>query len=164
MTSDVGGRMQRSVALLLGELLDGPTTAAAFILNPDDPGLMRSIDRLSADAASRPGPTGSSIAAHIDHLRYGFELLNRWAQGENPFADANYAASWRRQTVTDAEWSDLRQRLRVETIHWREAVQRHREIDHVGLMGVLSSAVHLAYHIGAIRQIDPGARGPVARD
>jgi hypothetical protein len=24
-------------------------------------------------------PTGSSIAAHVDHLRYGSSLMNRWS-------------------------------------------------------------------------------------
>src|SRR5919106_106869 len=96
--------IRRSLVTLLRELLDGPSKNAAFVLNRGDRGLLASLDALPADAASaRPGGR-SSVAAHVDHLRYGFELLNRWARGENPWADATYAKSWGQQQVSDAEW------------------------------------------------------------
>jgi hypothetical protein len=76
---------------------------------------------LSAVEASTVPPTGGpSIAAHVDHLHYGFELLNRWSQGENPFADANDSASWTRVTVTEAGWKELRKRFRAEARTWQE--------------------------------------------
>ena len=37
------------------------------------------------------------LPAHVDHLRYGFELLNRWTENHDPFVDADYSASWRRE-------------------------------------------------------------------
>lgn len=90
--------------------------------------------------------------------------MNRWARGENPFADADYSASWRRLTVTESEWTTLRDRLRGEAQNWIEVVQRPRALDDVELTGVIASIAHLAYHLGAIRQIDPSTRGPLARD
>jgi hypothetical protein len=43
------------------------------------------------EASAVPSGGGASIAAHVDHLRYGLELLNRWTRGEKPFADADHS-------------------------------------------------------------------------
>ena len=156
--------VHRSIDVLLRELLDGPSEDAAFVLNPGDRGLLASLDALSADAASaRPGGR-SSVAAHVDHLRYGFELLNRWARGENPWADATYSASWKRQLVNDEQWRTLRAALADEARAWRKAAAERQEWDEVTLTGALASAVHLAYHVGSIRQIERAASGPPAKD
>jgi DinB superfamily len=157
--------LTRALSTLLRELIDGSNPAAAWVLNPEDPGLLRSLDKLSAAAASTVPPGGaSSIAAHVDHLRYGLKLLNRWSRGESPFADADYSASWRRVTVTDSEWVLLREQLRAEARTWQEAVRQPRELTNDELNGLVGSVVHLAYHLGAIRQIDRSTRGPSARD
>ena len=73
-----------SLTTLFGELVEGVRTTEAYVLNQGDPGLLRSLDTLDAAAASRVNAGGSSIAAHVDHVRYGLSLLNRWAAGENP--------------------------------------------------------------------------------
>jgi hypothetical protein len=56
-TSD---RLHASLAQLFGELIDGPPPKAAYMLNAGDPGLLRSLDALSAAAASRPSPAGGA--------------------------------------------------------------------------------------------------------
>lgn len=155
--------VQRTILALLRELADGPVPEASWVLNPGDQGLLHSLDQLSAAAASRLIGE-SSIAAHADHLRYGLELMNRWSKGESPFADADYAASWRRISVSDAEWHELRQRLRREIEQWSAAIQHPRHLTEFDLTGVLASVVHLAYHLGAIRQMDRSIQGPKARD
>ena len=149
---------------LLHELFDGPPGDVAFVLNPGDRGLRASLARVSAaEASARPGGR-SSVAAHVRHLQYGLELLNRWADGEDPFADADYAASWRRQEVTDAEWETLRSELEREVRRWIAAMAEPRDWDAVRLGGTIGSVVHLAYHLGAIRQLVSSAAGPPARD
>lgn len=165
MTDQAPPAVHRALSALLQELTDGSAREAAWILNPEDPGLLRSLDKLSARAASAmPAGGGSSIAAHVDHLRYGLSLLNRWSRGENPFADADYSASWRRVTVSDDDWSVLRDQLRAEAQTWLHAVRQPRALDDVELTGMVASVAHLAYHLGAIRQIDRSIRGPAARD
>jgi hypothetical protein len=157
--------LHRALDRLLSELLNGPSADASFVLNPGDAGLLRSLDMLSANAASDiPPGGGSSVAAHVDHLRYGLGLLNRWSRGEQPFADADYSASWERTTVTDDEWSRRRDELRREALTWQQVVRTPRDMDEIELSGVIGSLVHLAYHIGAIRQIDRTIRGPKATD
>src|SRR5690606_20305140 len=116
---DYGEMTRRALASLLGELGDGPSGDASFILNAGDPGLLRSLDKLSAaEASAVPAGGGATIAAHVDHIRYGLELMNRWSQGENPFSDADWAASWERTRVTEEEWHTLRARLRDELRRW----------------------------------------------
>ncbi len=157
-------RLHASLAVLFGELIDGPPADAAYMLNVGDPGLLQSVDALSAAAASRPSPAGgASIAAHVDHLCFGLELMNRWSNGEaDPWAGADWAASWRRTTVTESEWAALRARLRDVTRRWHDALRTPRALSTLELNGVISSIAHLAYHLGAIRQIDRSVQGPKA--
>jgi hypothetical protein len=159
--SDIG----KALTTLLTELVDGAAADSGWLLNPRDEGLLRSLERLTASAASEPAPGGgASIAAHVDHLCYGFELLNRWSRAENPFADADFSASWRRQTVTDQEWAALRERLSTDVRKWQQKIGRASDLNQVELTGVIAAVSHLAYHMGAIRQIDRATRGPSARD
>jgi hypothetical protein len=163
ITPGADAQLTRAVLTLLRELADGTVPEAAWVLNPGDQGLLRPLDSLSASAASTL-VGDSSIAAHVDHLRYGLELMNRWSAGESPFGDADYAASWRRITVSDQEWKELRRRLRNEIEHWGAAVARPRDLTDADLTAVVGSVVHLAYHVGAIRQMNRVLRGPKARD
>jgi len=149
-----------SLATLFAELVDGAPKSGGFVLNSGDEGLLRSLDKISAADASLPTPTGSTIAAHVDHLRYGLTLLNRWSKGENPFKDADWAASWRKRTVSDVAWRQLRADLRANASSWMQTLRTAREVDDTELNGMIGSVAHLAYHLGAIRQINRGARGP----
>ncbi len=156
--------LHESLGLLFAELIDGPSPDAAYMLNSGDRGLLRSLGDLSADAASAiPLSGGASIAAHVDHLRYGLSLMNRWNDGEqDPWSDADWLASWNRTAVTSTQWAKLRAQLGAEARHWQEALRRVREVSLQELNGVIGSIAHLAYHLGAIRQIDRSIRGPQA--
>lgn len=162
-TEDV---LRRTLSTLISELVDGAGPNACFVLNPNDPGLLRSLDRLSPEEASALSPQGgASIAAHVDHLCYGMEVLNRWTEGdERAFETADYSASWKRTHVTDAEWSALRSRLRMDTLRLSAALQHVQADNDLHVTGGIAMVVHLAYHFGAIRQINRTIRGPQAND
>lgn len=162
MTSK-GTPLGDSLAVLFAELVDG-AQGECYMLNPGDRGLLGSLDGLSAEAASAvPAGGGASIAAHVDHVLYGIHLLNLWAGGEeNPWADADWTASWSRGSVSDDEWAALREQLRVETGKWKTSIADTGDLEGVALNGVIGSVAHLAYHLGAIRQIDRSLRGPSA--
>ena len=93
-----------ALGTLFAELVDGAPASGGYMLNPGDRGLLRTLDTLSAAGASTRTATGSSLTAHVDHVRYGLSLMNRWSAGENPFGDADWGASWTKTTVTDEEW------------------------------------------------------------
>jgi hypothetical protein len=157
-TAEVSGALTR----LFSELVDGPSDpAGAFVLNTGDIGLLRSLDGISAEDASHSVHDGATIAAHAQHLRYGLSLMNRWAsEGGNPFADATWDKAWATRQVEAPIWTEIRNGLREEADRWLEAVKSPREVADVELTGMIASIAHLAYHLGAIRQICKATRGP----
>ena len=152
----------RSVlTMLLSEVIDGADEGGAFILNAGDIGLLRSLERLTAADASRSVEGGATIAAHAEHLRYGLSLMNRWArEGGNPFADATWGEAWKTAAVDAAAWEEIRDGLGDEAHRWLAALGTRDEASEVELAGMIGSIAHLAYHLGAIRQIGRQARGP----
>lgn len=157
-TSSLSG----TLATLFGELVDGANQPnGAFILNSGDRGLLRSIETLSAADVSTSVNGGATIAAHAQHVRYGLSLMNRWArEGGNPFADATWDAAWTISAVDAGQWDEIRDGLREEAQRWLQILETPREVADVQLSGMIASIAHLAYHMGAIRQISKTARGP----
>ena len=152
----------RALSRLFAELVDGTSDrGAAFILNTGDVGLLRSLDKLSAADASTSVNDGATMAAHAQHVRYGLSLMNRWArEGGNPFADAKWDEAWKLSAVDASTWDEIRAGLRAETQRWLEMLRTPRECTGTELTGMISSVAHLAYHLGAIRQISKSVRGP----
>ena len=135
------------------------------MLNTGDLGLLGSLDKISAADASRTTSGGAPIAAHVEHLRYGLALMNQWSAGvENPWASADWTNAWRLTKVSEPEWDSLRAALRAETQRWLRSLGKAREPNVTQLTYMMASIAHLAYHLGAIRQIDRGARGPTAEE
>ena len=56
----------------------------------------------------------------------------------------------------------LQTRFREAARQWQQALGRANGLEGVELNGAIASIVHLAYHFGAIRQIDRSIRGPSA--
>ncbi len=157
-TSSLGS----TLTTLFGELVDGATAYDPYMLNSGDVGLLASLDRLSAEQASAVVSGGSSIAAQVDHLRYSLSLMNSWKGGTSPYTGADFTDSWRRSAVSDEEWQRLRSELGNEAHRWLEKLAAPREVTQQELDGIVSGIVHLAYHMGAIRQMNRSARGPSA--
>ncbi len=152
----------RTLTTLFSELADGPSEQAPHMLNRGDVGLLRSLDKLTAEQASAAAAGESSIASHVDHLRYGLSLLNRWAAGDSFFDTADWAGSWRQPSVSDEEWIEARRELRAEVTGWTKVLETPREVERVELDDMVGIA-HFAYPIGAIRQMDGATRssGPL---
>lgn len=155
------GTLSNVLMMLATELASGGPRKGSYVLNGGDAGLLGSVDRLSARQASESSHGGATIAAHVDHLAYGISLINRWKDGEpNAWADADWSRSWTRTGVTDAEWTALRGELRAQVERWIGATRVDRELSEAELAVLIGSVAHLAYHLGAIRQIEAVARGP----
>jgi hypothetical protein len=162
MTSPDGKAVTQSVAVILAEIFDGAKPEVGWLLNPGDIGMLRFLDSLSArEASAVPQGGTSSIASHVAHLCFALELLNRASHGESPFNDAAWNAAWRETTVSDVTWDRLREQLRAESRKWRERFSHLVDSGESQLTDVMASTAHLAYHFGAIRQIQR-AVGPLA--
>jgi len=152
----------RTLAHLFSELVDGVTSGrGGFMLNTGDSGMLRSLDKLSAADASHSTNGGATIAAHTQHVRYGLSLMNEWgSNGGNPFANAKWDDAWKISSVTDAQWNEIKKGFGDEARRWLEVLKTPRDVAGIEFTGMVSSIAHLAYHLGAIRQIDKSARGP----
>jgi len=160
-------RFAQTLSVIFRELVQGSPDPGArtYALNQGDQGLLASLDRLSAKAASASHDGGASIAAHVDHLRYGLSLLNRWGDGISPpWPAMDWTESWRRNVVSDDGWRTLCEELRREAAKWALVLSKPRDVSEAEAGWITGSVVHLAYHLGAIRQIDRALRGPTAED
>jgi hypothetical protein len=153
--------IRQTLTTLFSELVNGAPSDGAFVLNSGDAGLLRSLDKVSAEEASRSVNGGATIAAHAQHLRYGISLMNRWAtEGGDPFSNAKWGEAWKTSAVDEGEWAGIRHGLREETQAWLRALGSPRQVNTLELNGMVGSIAHLAYHLGAIRQIAAASRGP----
>lgn len=151
-----------SLETLFAELIDGaPKGGGAFVLNSGDMGLLRSLEKLEAPDASHSVNGGATVAGHTQHVRYGLSLLNRWAaEGGDPFANAHWDTAWKTSSVSESEWNEIRTGLGDEARKWLTVLRSTRDVSAVELNGLIASIAHLAYHLGAIRQIEKATRGP----
>ena len=158
------GGTSATLGVLFSELVNGtgaPAAPGGYILNTGDAGLLKSLENLSATDASRSTNGGATVAGHVQHLRYGLSLMNRWASdGGNPFADAKWDEAWKTSTVDAGTWDEIRNGFRDEAHRWLTVLRAPREVSDVEFGGMVASIAHLAYHVGAIRQIDKQTRGP----
>jgi hypothetical protein len=76
----------------------------------------------------------------------------------------DWTVSWRQTVVSDTGWRTLRDELRREATRWAEVLGTPRDVSDVEAGWMAGSVAHLAYHLGAIRQIDRSTRGPTAED
>ena len=140
---------------LLTEAYDGPPDPRMtwFVNNQPDSGLLGTIRHLSAEQASaKPAGAKHSIAAHVEHLRFGLEVGLTFARGED--RKANWDESWRIQTVDAAGWDALRRRVEDayrRTLDWLKS--REQFENPMAIRGFMAATAHTAYHLGAIRQI-----------
>lgn len=161
---DAAPDLGNALAFIFAELIEGPPRGQAYMLNQGDEGLLRALEHIDRKAASHSVVGGAPIAQHVEHLRYGISLMNRWVGGEeNPFEDADWGHAWTTSVASDEEWADLRAALAEEVATWKAqlgAVGTGAGMPKSAIRGLIGSVAHLAYHMGAIRQIDRGTRGP----
>ena len=73
---------------------------------------------------------------------------------------AKWEEAWKVRDVDGGAWDEIRGGLRDETQRWLGVLRDPRDVADVELSGMMASVAHLAYHLGAIRQIHKQARGP----
>jgi hypothetical protein len=94
----------------------------------------------------------SSIAAHVDHIRFYLDVAQRSMRGE-AVGEINWKESWRMQRVTPGEWEALKSHLRqaytgvLAAVKGQDAWDRPQDVT-----DSLAILAHTAYHLGAIRQ------------
>ncbi len=140
-----------SIKTLLAEAYTGTQTQSWFSDHGADSGLFATLEKISAEDASRK-IGHSSIAAHTNHLRWSLAMSNALMRGQP--ASRNWVESWEVQSVTVEEWTELKSHLRLE--YERLITQLPNGFDPNNPMMTtvgISLVAHAAYHLGAIRQM-----------
>jgi hypothetical protein len=156
----------QSMVTLFSEAYAGPSDPSStwFIDNEPDSGVLGLIAGVSAAEASwsthREQP-GTTIAGHIEHLRWSLANANGALQGK-PY-QGNWSESWNTLDADEQKWRQLRSDLRQEFELLRENLQKQNELKGEYLLGVMALIPHAAYHLGTIRQQIERAREVIGR-
>ena len=150
------------VVALLTEAFEGPRDPRDtwFVSNAPDSGIFGTLAALSAQEASRaPGPGRRSAAAHTSHVAFSLRVSRALLRGETPAV--NWAESWAVSSVDARGWAGLRASLRSDYEAVRDELAARTEWDARSLTRAMAMVAHVAYHLGALRQIaQPPARDP----
>ena len=114
-------------------------------------GIRQTLRPLTAAQASRRLDRHPSIAAHARHMAFHLRVTAEWVQGVRVKRD--WPASFEPQSVSGEEWARIQQDLeeaRAEFLRVMAALGPEQLAEEGGGMGAIA---HLAYHLGAIRQL-----------
>ncbi len=116
--------------------------------------LLQSISSLSAEQASRNIiPDGSSIAAHVSHIRFYLKVLNDYIDHKE-LGKIDWKECWKHREIDDIHWDKLRVDLASDYRAFLSKVETMTDFgDEKRLGGILAIIAHSAFHLGAIRQM-----------
>lgn len=138
-----GGPPDKGTAFLDGTAADGS----------GNHGLLATLDTLSAAQASTR-VHGTSIAGHARHSALHMEVVVRWERDgdRGPF---DWKGSFLPAEVDDGQWDELRVRLRAayDALCAFARTQKEGEATGDATGGLTGAVAHVAYHLGAIRQM-----------
>lgn len=150
--------MTKVIIDLLVEAYDGPPDAhSPTWFNDNDPnaGILGQIRPLTAAEASfsadGSGKPGTTVASHVEHLRWSLANANGAMRGE-PY-DTHWGNSWLVTTVNDSEWERLGDALRKEYQDACALIAQQETLEGEYLYGGFALVPHAAYHLATIRQV-----------
>ena len=114
-------------------------------------GIRNTLRPLTTARASMRPDGHPSIAAHARHMAFHLRVATEWVQGVRIKRD--WLGSFEPQTVSDEEWARIQQELedaRTEYLRVMAALGPDRFVQEGAGIDVVA---HLAYHLGAIRQL-----------
>lgn len=144
------------MAMLFSEAYAGPADPKStwFIDNEPDSGILGLIDKVTATEASwssRKDDPGTTIASHVEHLRWSLANANQAIDGK-PY-NGNWKESWNMLQADEEKWSRLKKELRAEFVALHANIQKQTDLSGEYLTGVMALIPHAAYHLGTIRQL-----------
>ena len=137
---------------LLKETFEGPPPAVPSAFLNKGTGLFQTLNGITAEAASAEAkPGGSTIAAHVEHVRFYLVVHHNLLQGSREHID--WDESWRVKRVEPTEWENLKQGLRRAYSILTEYLRAVKTWGEDEISVAMSIIAHTAYHLGAIRQL-----------
>ncbi len=118
-----------------------------------DSGIINTLRRLTAQQASQRYQGHPSIAAHVRHMNFHLKTACQWIAGDRGRRD--WKASFEPQEVTAQGWVELLKEIEDTREEYLRVVRNLPEGRRISESGSLGVVAHLAYHLGAIRQLHP---------
>jgi len=142
----------------INDLLTETFDKAAGIYLDRGTSLFETFGQIDAVTASQPAVAGgTSIAGHVEHMRWYLEITEGFIKGET-YKGFDWNTTWQVKEVSDDEWKVLVQSLRTAWDSFRTFMSEFEDWDENRLGGALGVIAHNAYHLGAIRQILKAAK------
>ena len=145
----------QSITTLFYEAYAGPANPKStwFIDNEPDSGILGLIAGVSSAEASwssNQNKPGTTIAGHVEHLRWSLANANAALQGKS--YQGNWAESWNTLEADEIKWNRLKEDLHTEFETLLKNLRKQTELPGDYLTGVMALIPHAAYHLGTIRQ------------
>lgn len=159
MMKEVQTILKEQALALLREAADSPDLPYRYFTDHD--GLLIFLDGLSSEQASRrsrPDDPTSSIAAHIEHVRFAIDATID-AIVDVP-SSVDWTKSWTTSKVDTESWNALMKDLEKAFERCRDTIQSAELTSEASFGLLLALLTHVAYHIGVVqekaREISPG--------
>jgi hypothetical protein len=114
-------------------------------------GIIPTVRKLSAEEASLRREGQPSIISHLRHMEFHLRVSHEWIAGDHSRRD--WKGSFLPHPVTPAEWQKLIEQIqqtRQDFLRVLRSLPADRLVSEGAGMGAIA---HLAYHLGAIRQL-----------
>lgn len=147
----MGEKLIDQVEELLRETFEGARPGEGTQYLDRDSGIIPTLRKLSAEEASQRAGDRPSIASHLRHMEFHLRVSHEWIAGDHSRRD--WKASFLPQQVTPAEWQALVEQIqqtRQDFLRVLRSLPADRLVAEGAGMGAIA---HLAYHLGAIRQL-----------
>ncbi|HWD39471.1 MAG TPA: hypothetical protein VG944_11525 [Fimbriimonas sp.] len=142
-----------AIAELLREGFEGvgPSGSTWFVEGHE--AILPTIRELSSERASVcPIPGRASIGAHVRHLIFLMSLANT-CHGE-ALPAGSWTDTWSRNEFSAEEWRAMQEELERRYLAFAEWFRTNENWVHeMGVIGPISTLPHVAFHLGAIRQL-----------
>ncbi|HRE28432.1 MAG TPA: DinB family protein [Anaerolineales bacterium] len=142
----------RTLLQMLAEAFGVSTLPHSFFLDTGTSGYLSVLAEIDAATASRTlKPGNATLAAHCGHVAWIMGVANRMLDGERP--TLNWDESWTVSIVDAAAWDALRAQLKTSYEGLVERLSAREALGDDDVMGSLITLVHVAYHLGEIKQM-----------
>lgn len=130
---------------ILEELFE---TDRNYILD-DNENFWATLNEFDAELASKAiAPGISTLAAQVAHVEFLIDAIVNHFGGT-----VDWSAAWKVATVSDEEWANLIERLRMRYAEMTAFANSNECWDAMMIGGAFALVAHIAYHLGQIRAL-----------
>jgi hypothetical protein len=141
----------KEVAELLRETFEGGLPGEGTRYLDHASGIRATLGALDAEQASRSRHGHPSIAAHARHMNFHLRVVAEWMQGVRIKRD--WKGSFEPGVVSADEWARLQSELEKSRAEFLRVLESLPPETFASEGAGMDAVVHLAYHLGAIRQL-----------